>query len=412
MMPEQDFTGQILGDGKYTLVSKLGSGAFGTVYKAQENWSGSPVRYVALKIYSPESTKNATQDMYKDCALPARILASDRPEDEATKRHFVDIYDFGEIETEQGSCAYLAMQLLTRANTLSDLTKNAIRTGEYPSEETTVGYMLQFFKALSLAHRKDVVHRDIKGDNVMITGNVIKIIDFGMGAILTDLKYDFKTTIWIYAPENFDNIYTIASDLYQAGLMFYYFHTGFNPFANTKNLTPKEYMAQALQQRISFSYIPSTGFKDRGVKGSPLLDSILEKCLSYSPKMRFSSAQEVVDALENKRPELIVFSAVENKQYHVAIDKGLECLEKMRFDIKTEVRLKIAIGKAYKALEQYNETLKWFKEAENTASVQKSVFLETPNEYNSLIDEIVWLYEKSGDLSVSKLYKNKKKLEE
>jgi len=409
MMSEQDLTGQIFIDGKYKLGSKLGSGAFGTVYLAEENWNGIPVRNVALKIYSPESTKNATRAMYKDCVLPATILASNVPEDEPFKRHFVEIYDFGKIETEQGDCAYLAMQLLTKANTLSKLTEDAIRTSKYPSEETVVNYMLQFFEALSLAHRRGVLHRDIKGDNVMITGNVIRIIDFGMGACITDLRSDFRTTIWIYAPENFKSIYTTASDIYQAGLMFYYFYTGFNPFANTNNLTPDEYMAQAYQERISFRYKPSEEFKHRGVHVSPLLDSVLSKCLAFSETERYCSAQEVIDALKNSRPEDIVFSAVENKQYKVAIDRGLDCLTKMQFDIATKARLKIALGKAYSALGEFNKAWGYFQEAEGMVNEIK-LFFETPEEYTNLIHEIVSVLEKLGYDSIKRIYI--KKLEE
>ena len=79
-MNVSELSGQTVGDGKYRLLIRLGNGNFGTVYRTQEMMGSQIVREVALKLYSPEATKAGNvEGMLQDCALPARIMASDAP---------------------------------------------------------------------------------------------------------------------------------------------------------------------------------------------------------------------------------------------------------------------------------------------------------------------------------------------
>ena len=92
-MNVSELSGQTVGDGRYRLLVRLGNGNFGTVYRAQELMGSQTVREVALKLYSPEATKAGNvEGMLQDCALPARIMASDAPIEH--KRHFVSIYSW------------------------------------------------------------------------------------------------------------------------------------------------------------------------------------------------------------------------------------------------------------------------------------------------------------------------------
>lgn len=304
-MAMQILTGETL-EGRYQLVGKLGGGNFGTVYRARELQNGAAVRDVALKLYSPEATESGdVEGMFADCALPAQVLAG--AADESVKRHFVQIFGWGRLRTSIGECAYVAMELVRDAATLEDIIGRHKRTGTPPKSADVLEKMERFFTALYAAHQAGVYHRDIKGANVMLSGAVLKLVDFGMGARMSDGHTPLKTTLSIFAPENFDEEYTVASDLYQAGLLFYEYWTGRQPFdRDTAREVPKqpgesegEYSQRLMQVlkrwRIDWVYVPGSSIP--GVDPSPLLDAVLSKLLLYTPRERFADAKQVLQAL-------------------------------------------------------------------------------------------------------------------
>ncbi len=396
--------GSIIGNGKYKLVSRLGSGCFGTVYRAEEYLDGAAVREVALKIYSPEATRlGSVEGMFEDCALPAKIMASDAPLEQ--KQHFVAIHDFGKLETPDGPCSFVSMELVRRANTMEDLIERSARSGYYPSEETIVGYMKQFFGALSLAHRAGVLHRDIKGANIMIADGILKIVDFGMGAYLDDRDAALKTTISIYAPENFKGKYTVASDIYQAGLMFYKYYTGYAPFEKREFYTenPTEH---ARQLRLKFQYLPGSKFPN--VTPSELLDSVLSKCLRYAEDTRFQSAQEVLDALEQQDAGLLVQEAIGMGNYDYAIQLARKGLARETLSPEEKVTLLWALGSAQRGKSLADEALNQLREAYQEAETS-FVFFHLPTRHNQLVSEIETLYRQKGQAGMARLWNKKLK---
>ncbi|MDR3359368.1 MAG: protein kinase, partial [Bifidobacteriaceae bacterium] len=195
MSSRSDFdsiSGAVVGDGKYRLGRKLGAGNFGTVFAADEQLDGHAVRPVALKLFSPEASKlGNVEGMLADCTLPARVLASSAPIE--VKRHFAQIYDFGYLETPVGRCAYVAMELIRGAQTLEDVMSRQREAGAFPRSERVLDYMRQFFTALDAAHAAGVLHRDIKGANVMVDRGVLRVMDFGMGAFSERPETALKT---------------------------------------------------------------------------------------------------------------------------------------------------------------------------------------------------------------------------
>jgi serine/threonine protein kinase len=403
-MPGDNWVGEIVGSGKYKLLTRLGSGCFGTVYRAEEYLDHQVVREVALKIYSPEATKLGNiEGMFRDCALPARIMASDAPLEQ--KRHFVAIHDFGRMETPYGTCSYVSMELVRRADTLEDLMACFTRSGYYPSEENVVGYMKQFFEALALAHKAGVLHRDIKGANVMITDGVLKIVDFGMGAYLDDPHTPLKTTLSIYAPENFEGKYTVASDIYQAGLMFYQYFVGYAPFDKQPYYTESQ-TAFAQQLRPTFRYIPSDQFPNAHT--SALLDSILSKCLRYAQDTRFQSAQEVLDALDRQAPERLVQEALDMGNYDYAVQLAKRSLLKTGIQPDEKVAMLWALGSAHLQKGSPDTALDFLKNAYDEAE-KYFVFFHLPTRRNQLISEIAKLYEQKEQAGMARLWNKKLK---
>ncbi len=400
-----DLSGSVLA-GRYSLRRPLGKGNFGTVYLADELLDGRIVRDLALKLYSPEATGSGdVEGMFEDCALPARILASNAPLE--VKRHFAQIFDFGYLDTPAGRCAFVAMELIRGGETLENLMRRQRAAGVHPRAELVIDYAIQFFEALAAAHAAGVLHRDIKGANVMVDAGTIRVMDFGMGAAVSQPGAALKTTMSIYAPENFDGRYSAASDIYQAGLMFYELYTGIAPYVSHgfAAFTEPDWQEERAK-RASFRYRPGKSIP--GVHYSDRLDAILGRCLEYTEFARYGSAREVLDALRQTDSAATAAAALAAGSSEVARQLALEALANP--DTPPEKRLLSlrTLAAAHEGNEELDEALERYKEAIALADASGILFHE-PSRYNALIDAVVLLYTKRGQAGMARLMGKKRR---
>jgi serine/threonine-protein kinase len=397
-----ELVGQEVGHGKYALESVLGAGNFGTVFRAQEQLDGHLVRTVALKVYAPEASRlGHVEGMLADCTLPARILASDAPIE--VKRHFAQIYDFGYLDTPLGRCAFVAMELIRGAETLENLMARYRRAGRFARPELILDYMTQFFTALDTAHRAGVLHRDIKGGNVMIDAGVIRVMDFGMGAYADQPEAALKTTMSIYAPENFDGRYTIASDIYQAGLMFYTLYTGLDPFAG--DILHDTDMVEERAKRQRFQ--PRPGAAVPGVHASAFLDAVLAKCLAYGELNRYPSARAVLDALAHSDTAATAAQAV-NTDPALALRLAEEALANPATAPEQRIAAGRTAAEAHAAQGDETAALAAYREAIAIAEASGALF-HNDGAFNALVDAAVLLHIKRGQAGLARLLAKKKR---
>jgi len=405
-MTIRDLVGATIGDGKYALRGILGAGNFGTVYRADEMLNGDIVRAVALKLYSPEATATGNvEGMLADCALPAKILSSHEPIE--VKRHFAQIYDFGHLETEAGRCAFVAMELIRGAETLADLSERYHDYGRFPPTEMVIDYMRQFFTALAAAHAAGVLHRDIKGANVMIDSGVVRVMDFGMGARLADPEAPLKTTMSIYAPENFEGRHTAATDIYQAGLMFYEFYTGIDPFVDRGPAAhlPAD-MNRERMKRVDFTY--RAGKTIQGCHYLDVLDVILARCLEFSDFARYGSAREVLEALDATDTAATAEQAVAMGDVALAARLATQALENPDTPDDKRIRAFRTLGVAARETDRLDEALDYFKQAIALAESSGELF-HTPSDFNELVDGAVAIYQSRGQAGQARLMAKKRR---
>jgi eukaryotic-like serine/threonine-protein kinase len=212
--------GTVLG-GRYTLVERIGGGAMGDVWQADD---GVLERRVAVKILRPELLDDAR--FAKRFRREALMLAAlDHP-------GIVDVHDYGENAFGDGSrVAYIVMELV-RGRPLGDLLDES---GPLPPEQalTTAADALD---ALHAAHQRHVVHRDIKPSNLLICDDGrVKVTDFGIALDTSTSKitpdHAVVGTARYIAPEQVEGHGTTpASDLYSMGVVCYKLLTGKLPF--------------------------------------------------------------------------------------------------------------------------------------------------------------------------------------
>jgi tetratricopeptide (TPR) repeat protein len=149
--------------GPYEILSKIGAGGMGEVYKARDTRLG---RMVAIKILPPEKlTDENRQRRFEQEAIAASAL---------NHPNIVTVYDVG----TQDGLAFLAMELISGKSLDQSIPASGMRIGEI------LRVASQIADALALAHANGIVHRDLKPANVMITAEgLVKVLDFGLAKV-------------------------------------------------------------------------------------------------------------------------------------------------------------------------------------------------------------------------------------
>ena len=202
---------------RYEIITKVGNGGMATVYKAKDTLLN---RFVAVKILRDEFTTD--QEFIKRFEAEAQAAAS------ITHQNIVSVYDVG----NQDNLYYIVMELI-QGKTLKEI---ILEEGGPLPWKWSVNIAIQIASALEVAHKNNVIHRDIKPHNIIITEDgVAKVTDFGIAkAVSNSTITAFGTTIGsvhYFSPEHARGGFTDAkSDLYSLGVVMYEMLTGKLPF--------------------------------------------------------------------------------------------------------------------------------------------------------------------------------------
>jgi Flp pilus assembly protein TadD len=277
--PVDPLVGQRVADGRYQVLSVLGRGGMGTVYRARQY----PLdRIVVLKLIHRE--------LAADPAIVARFEREMRVTAAIDHPHTVRVYDFGDIAGQP----FLAMELV------AGKTVREVLDGEGAfSAARLVPVAVGVAKALGAAHAAGIIHRDLKPDNVMLVDHYgerdfVKVLDFGIARPL-ERDQGFQTTAGMLlgtpaymSPEHgLGGVIDARSDLYALGVMLYEMACGQLPFAESS--------VTALL--VAHASAPPPPLAPRVPSLPPALESLIMRLLAKSPDDRPPDAQAVVEAL-------------------------------------------------------------------------------------------------------------------
>ncbi|HEY1774529.1 MAG TPA: Stk1 family PASTA domain-containing Ser/Thr kinase [Solirubrobacteraceae bacterium] len=266
-------------DGRYRVVSRVGSGGMAEVYCAEDTQLG---RRVAVKLLHERFAQDAEfVERFRREASSAASLSH---------ANIVNVYDRG----EWGGTYYIAMEFLDGRSLDSVVREDAPLPADQAIELTE-----QVLRAARFAHRRDVVHRDLKPHNVIIDDEGrVKVTDFGIaraGASEITQTGSIMGTARYLSPEQAQGQTVGArSDLYAVGIMLYELLTGTVPFEG------ESVVAIALRHLSEPPRPPSTIVPSI----SPNLDAIVMRALEKDPERRFADADEFLAALEGERERL------------------------------------------------------------------------------------------------------------
>ncbi len=275
---------------RYEIQEELGSGGMGVVYRARHRQLG---RDAALKVLSGDRRHKEDRLRFD---REARLAAS------LSNPHSVMIYDYGQSEDGE---AYCVMELL-KGLTLQQV---VARSGFQPVGRT-LSIISQMCDALAEAHSLNLLHRDIKPQNVMLSldasvGDWAVVFDYGLAKPLSPVSgvYQTSETLWsgtpmYMSPERFrdPNAMDPRSDLYSVGCVAYYLLSGRAPFIECD---PESMFALILsEQPISIAI-----HRNEPIPAD--VNQVVMKCMAKHADDRFASINElsrVIDQLRIQYP--------------------------------------------------------------------------------------------------------------
>lgn len=278
--------GKILGD-RYELIEKIGEGGMAEVYKAKCNKLN---RFNAIKILKAEFSSNPEiVDKFKREATAIANL---------NNPNIIGVLDVG----SQDGINYIVMEYV-HGKTL----KQIIREEGKLSTERTVNISIQIAKALDCAHKNNIIHRDIKPQNILITGDdIVKVSDFGIAKSISSATMTHTTAVMgsahYFSPEQAKGAYLDArTDIYSLGIVMYEMTTGRLPF-EADNPVAIALMHIQDAPRAPKDYTPNLPEN---------LNALILKAMEKEPIKRYQSSYDILtDLLKIK--EKVSFNVVTN----------------------------------------------------------------------------------------------------
>ena len=249
----------------FRVEEKLGAGSCGEVYRAEDIYLKRPV---ALKILQMVESKEAKERFLQEARFSSTLVHS----------NIAVVYEAGWYESNP----YIAMELVE-----GELLSRKIRMGEitYPD---ALHYMRQILEALEEAHSRDILHRDIKSSNMMVTARgKVKVLDFGMATSLDPKQQSSDRslgTLEFLSPEQARGEEPDErSDLFAAGVVFYHMLSGRLPFERGSRV--QTFSAILNEDIVPLSHVPDA------------VNAILQKALAKDRETRYKDAAEFLRAL-------------------------------------------------------------------------------------------------------------------
>ncbi len=263
----------------YRVVGQLGQGGMGIVYKAEDTKLD---RTVALKLLPPHAL--ASEDDRARFYREARAAAA------LNHPNIAHVYEIDESDVEgEGKRPFIAMEYIDGESLAGRIAK-----GPLPLQDA-ISVATQVADGLKAAHEKDIVHRDVKSGNIMLTSaGVPKILDFGLAKTaastkLTQMGSTLGTVAYMSPEQARGEEVDRRSDVWSLGVILYEMVSGRMPFLG-------DYEQATIYGILNAEPEPLTGMRT----GVPMeLERIVSKCLVKDAERRYQSTTDLIVDLGN-----------------------------------------------------------------------------------------------------------------
>ena len=257
---------------RYEIMGKIGAGGMSDVYKARDHILG---RFVAIKVLKTEFSE--------DVNFVVKFRTEAQSAAGLEHPNIVNIYDVG----SESGMHYIVMEYVEGVTLKTYIEKKGSLT-----YKEAVSIAIQVGRGMEAAHAKNIIHRDIKPQNILIsTEGKAKVTDFGIARAVSNntISADVMGSVHYASPEQARNGFVDAkSDIYSLGIVMYEMVTGRVPFDGD---TTVSIAIQHLQEEMK---APGIYAKDLPVS----LEKIILKCTQKSPDRRYRNTSELLADLK------------------------------------------------------------------------------------------------------------------
>ena len=292
--------------GRYEIIEKIGAGGMSDVYKAMDHSLG---RDVAIKVLK--------QEFVEDAGFVSKFRAEAQSAAGLEHPNIVNIYDVG---SEEG-LYYIVMEYVEGITLKTYISKK----GRLSYNEL-ISIAIQVGRGIEAAHNKNIIHRDIKPQNIIISKEgKVKVTDFGIARAATanTINADIMGSVHYSSPEQARNGYvTFQSDIYSLGIVMYEMCTGRVPFDGDTTV------AIAIQHLQGEMTPPSAYAPDVPVA----VERIIQKATMKSVDKRYANMDEMLTdlkkALVNPHEDFVTIASEEGEKTRVVTADELDQIQK------------------------------------------------------------------------------------
>lgn len=299
---------------RYEIVGQVGTGGMSDVYKAKDHALG---RYVAIKVLKSEFSEDTNfVSKFRTEAQSAAVL--EHP-------NIVNIYDVG----SENGIHYIVMEYVEGITLKTYIEKK----GQLTYKEA-LSIAIQVGRGIQAAHAKNIVHRDIKPQNIIIsTDGKVKVTDFGIARAVSEntIHSDVMGSVHYASPEQARNGYVSnRSDIYSLGIVMYEMVTGRVPFDGDSTVAVA---IQHLQDEMDppSKYAPNLPIS---------LEKIIQKCTKKSPDRRYDSMESLLidlrKALLNPNEDFVTLVPFSQDKTRVLTDDEVNEIKKKTEAVKQD----------------------------------------------------------------------------
>ena len=299
---------------RYEIVGKVGTGGMSDVYKAKDHTLG---RFVAIKVLKEEFSED-TNFVTKFRSEAQAAAGLEHP-------NIVNIYDVG----SENGIHYIVMEYVEGITLKTYIEKK----GQLNYKEA-LSIAIQVGRGIQAAHAKNIIHRDIKPQNIIIsTDGKVKVTDFGIARAVSEntIHSDVMGSVHYASPEQARNGYVSnKSDIYSLGIVMYEMVTGRVPFDGDSTV------AVAIQHLQDEMVPPSTYAQNLPIS----LEKIIQKCTQKSPDRRYDSMESLLidlrKSLLNPDEDFVTLVPFSQDKTRVLTDDEINQIKKQTENVKTD----------------------------------------------------------------------------